>query len=316
MASIHSSDAKFSHGIMFHHFHDEGKPEAQGSITPDEFRAILDWLYREFNLLNAKDYFERAVSGKLNDADICLTFDDALSCQFRYAAPILKEYDITAFFFIYSAPFFGELNMLEIYRYFRCTQFDNIDDFYRSFFKHVRSAHLDDYESRKDDFKTSKYLDGYSFYSENDKWFRYLRDQVLGKESYEGAMSSFMIAEGFEVESASGLWMNGDNLKHLHAQGHMLGLHSYSHPTFIENLSRDIQANEYYRNHEHLKSIVGHDLKVMSHPNGNYSSDTLDILKDMEVKIGFGSNMAIKEGATILEIPRDDHANILKKAIS
>ena len=50
----------------------------------------------------------------------------------------------------------------------------------------------------------------------------------------------------------------------------------------------------------------------MSHPFGNYDSNTLKILQDLGIKIGFRSNTSIKEIKSNLEIPREDHANILK----
>ena len=51
----------------------------------------------------------------------------------------------------------------------------------------------------------------------------------------------------------------------------------------------------------------------MSHPCGDYNEITLEILKSMEIDIGFRSNMSIKEMRSPLEIPREDHANVFKE---
>ena len=57
----------------------------------------------------------------LEPSDICLSFDDALRCQYDLALPVLKEYKIKAFFFIYSALLCGIDNYLEIFRDFKFT---------------------------------------------------------------------------------------------------------------------------------------------------------------------------------------------------
>ena len=50
----------------------------------------------------------------------------------------------------------------------------------------------------------------------------------------------------------------------------------------------------------------------MSHPCGNYNPETLKILSDLKIKIGFRSNVNIPNIKSNLEIPRVDHANLIK----
>jgi hypothetical protein len=50
---------------------------------------------------------------------------------------------------------------------------------------------------------------------------------------------------------------------------------------------------------------------AMSHPCGNYSGETLAILAGMGIKKGFRSNMAVDGIRSALEVPREDHANVL-----
>ena len=51
----------------------------------------------------------------------------------------------------------------------------------------------------------------------------------------------------------------------------------------------------------------------MSHPCGDYNLDTLSLLKEMGIQIGFRSSMSVKEIKSPLEIPREDHANVFKE---
>ena len=74
------------------------------------------------------------MDGRLEQQHLCLTFDDALLCQYDIAKPVMDRFGITGFWFVYSSVFQGELEILEIYRYIRCVYFDTIDKFYVGFF--------------------------------------------------------------------------------------------------------------------------------------------------------------------------------------
>ena len=133
---------------------------------------------------------------------------------------------------------------------------------------------------------------------------------------YARTMDTLMKGKGFNLESISDqLWRNNRQLHDLAEQGHVLGLHSYTHPTVMANLPRKTQKEEYEKNLDHLASILGsHDkIKAMSHPCGSYNKDTLDILRDLGIEIGFRSNMSGVESPTSLELPREDHANIARE---
>lgn len=303
------------HSVMFHHFHGNGHGHGQGSISAEELTEILDWLKKKYNILGAYDFQVAALSDTLQPNDICLSFDDALLCQFDIALPVLKSYDITAFFFIYSAPLCGEENYLEIFRDFRNTFFKNIDDFYDHFFKLVEAKFNIDYHQSLAAFLDSGYLVDYPFYSQNDRWFRFLRDVVLGPEQYHEIMIKMLNAYSYDIAKASErLWISESHIGHLHQNGHVIGLHSYSHPTAISRLSRSEQMQEYKRNKDHLCKILRtSEISSVSHPCGDYNSETLSVLKELDVKIGFNSSMTPVTGSGLLELPREDHSNVLKQ---
>ena len=57
----------------------------------------------------------------------------------------------------------------------------------------------------------------------------------------------------------------------------------------------------------------------MSHPNGSYNNDTLEILKELGIELGFRDNMIIdlknnmkNHNNSFLEIARQNHAQIYK----
>ena len=309
---IHSMDC-VSHSIMFHHFHDEQHLPSQGSISSSEFIQMIDWLNDRYTILNASDYTKKFKNSTLKDTDICLSFDDALKCQFDIAFPILERLGIESYFFVYSSVFSNKPDFLEIYREFRTVCYENIDEFYLDFFGVVKSMDKDMYIAQNANYSSLNYLSAFPFYSENDKWFRYIRDNYLIKNQYEDIMSALMLKKDFDVNLAKQrLWMSENDLITLDSSGHIIGLHSYSHPTKMSKLNKSEQKLQYQKNYKHLSELLGKSINSMSHPCGDYNQDTLNILKEIPIEIGFRSNMSIKEVRSSLEIPRDDHANVFK----
>ena len=302
----------FTQSIMFHHFHDEKHLPAQGSLNSSDFSQMLDWLSDRYNLIGAREYLEKFESEKLSENDICLSFDDALLCQYDIAIPILEERGIDAFFFVYSSVFTGNPDNLEIFRYFRTNNFSGIADFYNQFFELVESELKDSLDQHRQVYSSLNYLNAFPFYTESDKWFRYLRDQVLGVQKYEQLMLRLMAVKGFTPNDViDDLWMSEDDLKDVANRGHLVGLHSYSHPTQMSKLNYEEQYSQYKKNLDHLSSVVG-DVVCMSHPCGDYNEDTLTILDEMGIRIGFRSSLSETTIKGRFEIPRDDHANIYK----
>ena len=304
-----------THSVMFHHFHDDFHLPAQGSLSALNFDSMIKWLSDRYNILDAQDYIDKLQLQTLKNTDICFSFDDALKCQYDVALPILKKNNISAFFFVYSSAFSDNPDLLEIFRYFRTSQFQNIDDFYISFFNHLIQDNSHEYQNQKKQYSSLNYLSDFPFYSENDKWFRYLRDQYLSNEKYINVMIKLMLNKNFNInEAKEKLWINENELLEIHENGHIVGLHSYSHPMKMSKLPIEKQLKEYQQNLKHLRKVLKvSEIVSMSHPCGDYNRNTLNLLKNMGVQIGFRSNMSIKDIKSPLEIPREDHSNVFKQ---
>ena len=307
-----------THSVMFHHFHNEFHLPAQGSLSSSDFDLMISWLRDRYNILDAQEYQSRFMSQTLKNTDICLSFDDALKCQYDIALPLLRKNNISAFFFVYSSAFSDAPDFLEIFRYFRTSQFDSIDEFYKYFFDFLIKDDKDEYLNHQNKYSSLNYLSNFSFYTENDKWFRYLRDQYLGNKNYTNIMLELISDKGLDInEAKKNLWMKEDELLKIHENGHIVGLHSYSHPTEISKLTADQQLKEYKQNFTHLSKVLKtSEITSMSHPCGDYNLDTLSLLKEMGIQIGFRSNMAVKEIKSPLEIPREDHANVFNEMVN
>jgi peptidoglycan/xylan/chitin deacetylase (PgdA/CDA1 family) len=120
-------------------------------------------------------------------------------------------------------------------------------------------------------------------------------------------------ASGFNGSAiAKQLWMTDEHLLNLHDEGHLIGLHSYSHPTRLAELSRRKQREEYRKNSEHLLKVLGSRPECMSHPCNSYDPETLRLLEELGIRLGFRANMQEIVARSSFEFPREDHANIIK----
>jgi len=300
------------YGLMFHHFHGDKHPKGQGSINAEEFAKIIESAGQS-NLIDPVDWLGRIQFNELSGRNVCITFDDNLRCQYDIAVPVLEEYDLKAFWFVYTSPFTGADQRLEVYKYFRDACFNSINDFYNKFFEKTRAFSFSTaVEKHRKDFDPKKYLKEFPFYTDMDRLFRSVRDVVLGESAYFDVMDAMLDEFDIDVkEVTAGLFMGEQQIRDLHDKGHVIGLHSHSHPTRLQNLNHQEQFNEYKQNYNILADITGGKPRVMSHPCNSYNNDTLKVLHDLGIKTGFRSNMAAVKNRGELEWPREDHANIM-----
>lgn len=303
-----------AHGVMFQHFHDDFHPPGQGSINASNFVAIINQFDRR-NVIPAGEWLERATSNTLRDHDLCLTFDGGLLCQYDLAVPVLRDLGLTAFFFVPTAVHEGDLDRTAVYRYFRETSFESLEHFYAAFYEElsctssgprVKQAMLR--------FNPREYLAHYPFYTLADRKFRFVRDDVIGPDAYEDIMTRMLASAGVNLSTlAKRLWMSADQIRALHADGHVIGLHSHTHPTRLAKMSPQQQRDEYGQNWRAIRQITGHAPTAMSHPCNSYSPYTLSLLRQLGVRIGFRTNM-VQSPYCALEQPRIDQAMLARTA--
>ena len=308
--------AKAPIGLMFHHFHGDGhKPDQAGSLSAETFEALILFIGLE-NILEPNEWISRLENGELAPNHYCLTFDDALKSQFDIAFPVLKRYNLKAFWFIYSQPFEENFSKLDLFRRFRYQYFDCVDDYYKEFFERSKESALFTSSTNFNKWR-DQMASKFSFYSINDLKYRYLRDFILGSKKYEIIVETMIRNHGLRFEDlAANLWLTDLDLAMLHRNEQMIGLHSYDHPTNFSSLTEIQQKLQYKKNWGHISRICQEPHSV-SHPCNSYNEITLKILTDLGIKVGFRSNSAHSDktisGFDCLQQPREDAVNILKK---
>jgi peptidoglycan/xylan/chitin deacetylase (PgdA/CDA1 family) len=116
-----------------------------------------------------------------------------------------------------------------------------------------------------------------------------------------------------ECRAARQLWMDADCLLDLRDRGHVIGLHSHTHPTQMAKLSPADQEKEYAANFSILEKVLGKRPSTMSHPCNSYDKETLAILKKMGIQLGFRAEPVGSPTYGLLEWPREDHINLVKE---
>lgn len=304
-----------THGIMLHHFHDNKKHIVeQGSISKEEFESLLDYYAERYNLIGADEYYYKALRNDLQDNDVCVTFDDNLLCQYDVAMPVLNKRNLAAFFFVYTSPIQGNVEKLEVYRHFRHLLFKDIDEFYDAFFAvyEYKKKELNIDLSLENGFDSDSYLIQYDFYSLNDRKFRYYRDEVLGQCRYYQLMDLLLQKYNYDIEKYSKiLWCDEKELKDINNHGHIVGLHSHTHPTRLCEFDYYGQLNEYCICKEILENCLGKRMTVASYPCGSINNDTEQIMKKLGIEVAFKESMFLFKSK--LMIPRIDHSDIIKE---
>ena len=307
---------------MFHHFHDDNiHTKSQGSINKDDFFKIINFIGKK-NILDANIFIERCIENKLKENEVCITFDDSLKCQIDVALPVLEELKIKSFFFVYSSMFQGKPDNLEFFRYFRMNYFKSVDEFYDSFYEFLDKDLKSFFEKNNKKIQQTKIK--FPHYSISDIKFRLVRDVFLTKVQYEDIMFLMFKDKKFNHNDFSKkLLFQKNDLKTLDNLGHLIGLHSHNHPTLLEKLTHDEQKSEYENCLSSVSEILDkpkNEIKCMSHPCGSYNADTLKILKELGIELGFKQIMTIepekgmkKVNNSFLEIARQDHADIFKR---
>lgn len=303
-----------AHGVMFHHFHSEiGHVPKPGSIDGDTLRRMLDHLLKHYRVLNADEFLENALQGALEPKDVVLTFDDALLSQIDIALPVLEDASVSAVFNVYSSVFSAEPDFLEIHADFRATAFEDFSSFWAEFLA-VSYELFPELTGRLADAYPEGYLSDFPFYSESERRFRFMRDGLLRPVFYRSVMDKMLVRSTYNLESRiSALWMGKEDLVGIVEAGHMVGLHSHSHPTRISELSREQQKLEYRQNFDWITNELGVAPSIVAHPCGDYSEETLDVLRELGIRAGFRSSMTAGPFGSILELPRKDHAVLLKE---
>ena len=306
----------FPHGIMFHRFQDsKNKNAVTGALTSKNLRKLINFIGRK-RILNPDEWISKLNKGNLEKKDVCLTFDDGLKSQIKVALPVLEKFNIKAFWFIHCNTLPNNFDKSEIFSILIVKKFKKYKKFIDKFLKYI-NIEPKIFESKKFKKYYNEETSLYNFYSKTELKYKFLRDIYYPRKKFENIVENFFKDFKLNVKDFyKNTWLNKKDLVKLNKKGHMIGMHSFSHPYRMSSLTRKKQKVEYTKNFNYLKLILKKRPLAMSHPLDSYNKYSLKILKDLGVLCGFRSHAKTFKGLKInhstLEMAREDPANILK----
>ena len=301
----------YPHGIMFHRFHKHD--QIGGSITANNLEDIINIIGID-RIISPSKWIQKCINDNLDNRDVCLTFDDCLKSQFNFALPILKKYNLKAFFFVHSITFENNYEYNELFYNLIYKKYTSFNIFFNDYLKKMK---ID-----IDIFTTTQYLNfkddllsKFNNYTEKEVMYRYLRNIFYKNDEFNESLKKFFAPEIRQINKIESIWMDINDIKSLSKSGHYIGLHTHSHHINFLSLNFDQQKNEYETNKKNLESIINEKIQASSHPLGLYNSDTIKILKSLDIICSFRSNTLIPNGhkkinPSFYEIARNDVANI------
>lgn len=290
-----------AYGLMFHHFHAPGAlyPIVQGSLSGDDLERIIT---KTPGLLDAQAWLAGALAGTLPDDACVLTFDDGLACQAAVALPVLEAHGLTAIWSLYTQ----QPNPLEVDRWTRTVLYDNLAHYYARFF--LRAGAL--VPLGRACAESLGYLTAHRYLSDEDRLFRWLRDIGLTPTQYREIADDLreLVAPG-PLAGYQWLWMSPETWRQLHAAGHVLALHSHTHPTRPEGVN---WVDEFVTNLQALAAAVpGWTPRVASYPCNLGDRMATRALEVLGVAVAFDATRHEPRG--LLHIPREDSADAIKR---
>ena len=308
--------SKFAHGIMFHRFQNSiNKNASYGALTSKSLTKLINFVGRK-RILNPDEWINKLNKGNLKKKDICLTFDDGLKSQIKVALPVLEKFNIKAFWFIHCSTLPNNFDKSEIFSLLILKKFKNYKKFVNKFLEYI-DIESKIFESKKFKKYYKEESSLYNFYSKTELKYKFLRDIHYPRKKFENLMVKFFKSFGLNVKNFyKNTWLNKKDLINLNKKGHMIGMHSFSHPFRMSSLTEKEQKIEYKKNFNYLRLVLKKKPITMSHPLDSYNNHSLKILKNLGILCGFRSHTKTSNGIKInrssLEIAREDPVNILK----
>jgi len=301
------------HLIMFHHFHGGNTKEyGQGSLSAMDFESVLLFIGLD-RILPAKEFLKRQKNNDLLPHHVALSFDDGLRGHYHIVWPILKKYNLTAFFFVYTCTFENRLEMLETYKFVQKMYYSTTDDFSKSFLESASTMIGERVTSALATRQCAEYLKQHVFYSDLDRYFRYIRDKVLSKEEFMQVLKELcgQNIDFRELLHGDKVWMTKDQIIELHSNENIIGIHTVDHLVNIDSVSKEKQYEQYSQCQKTLAEFLGEIPTTVSYPLGKYNEETLEIMDELSIEFAVTTNETLR--GKRLEFPRRDHANIFSE---
>ena len=268
------------------------------------FEKIILYMKQNYNIISLKEYDELIMNNKviLNDC-VMLTFDDGTIDHYKYVFPILKKYGCSGLFFVTSSV---ENKVLDIQIIHKLLEFVSIDILYDELklILSQKKISINEFEINNslDDGKVAIFKQLLQFKLPDN-----IRNELL-----------MYFSEKYKIKiDPKHYYISIDKMKKMKSDNMYFGIHTCTHPR-LSLVTKELQKKEIENNLKFLQryNLIDKNLYSIAFPYGSYSKDTIDIMKELNIKYGFKANSEPSDfNCSRLLIDRID-CNVLRGVIN
>jgi len=282
--------------IVYHYIHNEKDYKYKGlkgiSIKSfkNQLKSLLDW----GKPLNLGKLIETLYSSeKTTGRFFYLTFDDGLKDHYINVFPILKKHGLSASFFPLTLPLMeNRVPVVEKQRFLQYCFTKIYRDFLNDFYRTIKDYNLTLFKklpelNKKNIDKASSYLKSSPFYSNEQRFYRKARDQIIPENDFANIINLlFNKYVNSEKSFIRDIFMTLDELREMQNQSMDIGCHTHSH-AFFNNLSYNDQLKEIKKSSDFLSKKLKKPVQSFAYPYGVFDEKTVTILKKLNFKCAF-----------------------------
>ncbi len=230
-------------------------------LSPLIFSEQIEYFRENYEILPL-EYLSRLIrdGGSLPEKAVAITFDDGYNDNFRYAYPVLKKYNIPATIFLST----GYINTDNLFWWDKISYIIN-----NTFVEHLSLIGIGCFFLRSDKEK----FPAKNVIIERLKNLTELKKNKLIDELIKIADVEIPIGLGNK------LILSWDEIRDMSLNGISFGAHTVNHP-ILTNMPISQAKWEIIKSKRDIENQLGKEISLFSYPNGNYSPDILELVKN------------------------------------
>ena len=269
------------------------------------FEKAINYLTQNYHVISLRQYDNMISKNQIIPDDyVMLTFDDGTIDHYKYVYPVLKKYGCSGLFFITSSVVNNK--MLDIHIIHKLLEKESIDILFEELNNMLIKEKL-----KIEEFEADKSLD-----EKKTALFKQLLQSKLPEDIRNKLLKNLSKKYKIDIDSKKN-YISVEEMKEMKEAGMFFGIHTCSHPR-LSLLKKEDQMIEIKNNISFLKKndLIEEDLYSIAFPYGSYNKDTLEVMKQLNIKYGFKANEDKDDDSIKINLIDRIDCNILKEIIS
>lgn len=241
-------------------------------VTPETFKSHLITLSEYFEFVSLADWIERKNNGlDLPDKACAITFDDGWKDNYEFAFPILKEQKVPATIYLVS----DMMNTDKVFWPERLTYtLALIANEHAHLWSHPCLAWL---KEKKCGYQFNQIPPTKDQASEIIQNAKDLTDDEIQRR-LDSIYKELELTENHESDAAL---LNWKQAKEMMDSGIFeIGSHTCNHIRLNKHIDKETLKKEIINSKQTLESKLGVDVKTFCYPNGDYTDQAIDVVKN------------------------------------